>query len=74
MLKKLAGLLCLVLAVAAGIGLYVGWDALDDFYMAIYFIDLPWFTGRVLVGVIGVGLALEGARLLLERKPAAVSQ
>ncbi len=71
-MKTLGGLLFLLLAVGFGIGLFVAWDLLGDYYMVISGLRLEWFSARAFVAIGAVAFAIRGAQLLRAPKAVAV--
>ncbi len=69
-MKTLGGMLFLLLAVGFGVGLFVAWDLLGDYYMVISGLHLEWFSMRAFVALGAIAFAIRGVQLL--RAPKAV--
>jgi hypothetical protein len=65
-MKKLGALLFFLLAIACGVGLVLGWDLLDQYYLTLYSVDIPWLTGRIVVAVMAVVFAFRSLQLFRE--------
>ncbi|GEM_PF-5587158 len=73
-MRMLIGLFFIVLAVVAGVALFVAWEPLGEYYIVLgRIIELPWFTLRAVVAIFAVAMAVR-AVTYFRRTPEAPSQ
>ncbi len=62
-MRKLKGVVQIVVAIGLAFFLVVGWDFLGGYYVTLKFLpDVPLFGARLLIGLAVIGLIISGAR------------